>query len=148
MHACLYFLDIPHKTANTNPKRRILHQYYTCTKARAMAENQATHIKQREKAHQELKEKHAKTCDDVSRIMEMLAILTKEKQNEKASHQQVESTSIRNTVEDSPYPPGFTLPHETQTTYTSPSQPIGSYPYPYRPPQVIQTLRLILREPN
>ena len=51
-----------------------------------MAEDQAIRIEQMEKAHQELREKHAKTCDDVSRIMEMLAILTKEKQNEKAPH--------------------------------------------------------------
>ena len=37
---------------------------------------------------------------------------------------------------------------ETQATYTSSSQPTGSYPYPYRPPQVIQTPGLLLREPN
>ena len=101
-----------------------------------------------EKAHWELQEKHAKTCDDVSRIMEMLAVLTKGKQNEEASHPQVESTPIRNTGENLPCSTGFTLPRETQTTYALPSQPIGSYPYPYRPPQVIQTLRLILHEPN
>ena len=40
------------------------------------------------------------------------------------------------------------LPRETQATYASPSQPIGSYPYPYGPPQVIQTLGLVLHEPN
>ena len=101
-----------------------------------------------EKAHHELQERHAKTYDDVSRIIEMLAILTKGKQNEEASNPQVESTPMRNTVEDLLYPPGFTLPRETQTTYTSPSQPIGLYPYPYGPPQIIQTLGLVLREPN
>ena len=79
IHVCLKLLDIPHKTANTNPERPILYQYYTLTKARAMAEDQAIRIEQMEKAHQELQEKHAKTCDDVSRIMEMLAILTKGK---------------------------------------------------------------------
>ena len=78
----------------------------------------------------------------------MLAILTKGKQNEEASNPQVESTPMRNTVEDLLYPPGFTLPRETQTTYTSPSQPIGLYPYPYGPPQIIQTPRLVLRKPN
>ena len=36
--------DIPHKTANTNPERPILHQYYTHTKTRAMAEDQAIRI--------------------------------------------------------------------------------------------------------
>ena len=113
-----------------------------------MAEDQAIRIEQMEKAHQQLREKHAKTCDDISRIMEMLAILTKGKQNEEASHPQVESTPMRNIAKDSPYPPGFTLPRETQTTYTSSSQPIGSYPYPYRLPQVIQTPRLVLHEPN
>ena len=55
---------------------------------------------------------------------------------------------MRNTTEDLPYLLGFTLPRETQTTYASPSQPIGSYPYPYKPPQAIQTPRLILHEPN
>ena len=55
---------------------------------------------------------------------------------------------MRNTAENLPYPLGFTLPRETQTTYASPSQPIGSYPYPYGPPQIIQTLGLVLREPN
>ena len=78
----------------------------------------------------------------------MLAILTKEKQNEKASNPQVESTPMRNTVEDLAYPLGFTLPHETQTTYASLSQPIGSYPYLYGPSQAIQTPGLVLREPN
>ena len=101
-----------------------------------------------EKAHQELQEKHAKTYNDVSRIMKMLAILTKGKQNEGASNPQVESTPIRNTGEDLPYPFGFMLSHEIQATYVSPSQYIGSYPYPHGPPQVIQTPRLVLREPN
>ena len=67
-----------------------------------------------EKAHEELQEKHVKTCDDISRIMEMLAILTRGKP-------QVESTLVKNTVEDLLYPSGFTLPRETQATYASPS---------------------------
>ena len=99
-----------------------------------MVEDQAICLERMEKAHQELQEKHAKTCDDISQIMEMLAALTKGKQNEGAPNPQVESTPIRNTSEDLSYPPSFTLPCETQATYASPSQPIGSYPYPYRPP--------------
>ena len=98
------------------------------------------------KAHQELQEKYTKTCDDVSRIMEMLAILIKGKQNEEALKPQVEFTPVRNTIEDLPYPSGFTLPRETQVTYASLSQPISSYPY--GPPQVIQIPGLILRKSN
>ena len=78
-----------------------------------MAEDQAVRLEHMERAHQELQEKHVKTYDDVSQIMEMLAILTKGKQNERASHPQVESTPIRNTSEDFPYPTGFTLPRES-----------------------------------
>ena len=51
-----------------------------------MAEDQTIRIEQMEKAHQELGERHAKTYDDSSRIMEMLTILTKGKQNEGASN--------------------------------------------------------------
>ena len=55
---------------------------------------------------------------------------------------------MRNTAKDLPDLLDFTLPRETQTTYASSSQPIGSYPYPYGPPQAIQTPRLVLHEPN
>ena len=48
-----------------------------------MEEDYAIRLEHMEKAHQELQEKHAKTCDDVSRIMEMLTILTKGMQNER-----------------------------------------------------------------
>ena len=99
-----------------------------------MVEDQAICQERMKRAHRELQEKHAKTSDDISQIMEMLAVLTKGKKNKRASHPQVESTPIRNTGEDLPYLFGFTLPRETQATYASPSQPIGSYPYPYRPP--------------
>ena len=51
-----------------------------------MAEDQAVHLECIERAHQKLQEKHTKTCDDISQIMEMLAPLTKGKQNEGASH--------------------------------------------------------------
>ena len=49
-----------------------------------MEEDQAIRLECMERAHQELQEKHAKTCDDISQIMEMLAALTKKKQNEGA----------------------------------------------------------------
>ena len=60
----------------------------------------------------------------------------------------MESTLVKNTVEDLPYPFGFTLPRETQAMYASPFQPINSYSYPYEPPQIVQTPGLVLREPN
>ena len=43
-----------------------------------MAEDQAR-IEQLEKANQELQEKYAKSCDDISHMMEMLKMLTKDK---------------------------------------------------------------------
>ena len=48
------FLDIPHKTVNTNPERPTLYWYYTRSKTKAMAEDQAIRLEQMEKAHQEL----------------------------------------------------------------------------------------------
>ena len=44
-----------------------------------MVEDQAR-IERLKKANQELQEKHAKSCDDISRMMEMLKMLTKNKQ--------------------------------------------------------------------
>ena len=54
------FLDIPHKTANMNPERPVLHQYYTRSKVRAMVEDPADRVEWLEKAHLELQERHAK----------------------------------------------------------------------------------------
>ena len=68
-----------------------------------MAEDQAC-IERLEKANQELQEKHAKSCDDIPQMMEMLKMLTKNKQSTKASNPQVEATPLRNTGEDSLYP--------------------------------------------
>ena len=48
-----------------------------------MAEDQAR-IERLEKANQEFQEKHAKSCDDISQIMEMLKMLTKNKQSTEA----------------------------------------------------------------
>ena len=53
-HVYLHFLDIPHKTVITNPERPVLHQYYTRSKVRAMAEDPAARVEQLEKAHLEL----------------------------------------------------------------------------------------------
>ena len=44
-----------------------------------MEEDPATHVEPLEKAHLKLQEKHAKSCDDISQMMEMLKVLTKEK---------------------------------------------------------------------
>ena len=49
-----------------------------------MAEDPAIRVEQLEKAHLELQEKHTKSCDDISQMIEMLKILTKEKQTVEA----------------------------------------------------------------
>ena len=51
-----------------------------------MAEDQTIHLERMGRAHQELQEKHAKTCDDISQMMEILVVLTKGKQNEGVSN--------------------------------------------------------------
>ena len=45
-----------------------------------MEKNPAARVERLEKAHLELQKKHAKSCDDFSQMIEMLKILTKEKQ--------------------------------------------------------------------
>ena len=122
-----------------------MHQYYTRSKARAMVEDPATHVERLEKAHLELHEKHTKSCDDISQMMEMLKILTREKQTVKAPNPQPETTSLRDTSRDTPYLQGFTLPRENPTMYTSPSQP---FPFNYGSPQVVNNPGLVIREPN
>ena len=67
-----------------NPEKPVPHQYYTQSKARAMVEDPATRVERLEKAHLELQEKHAKSGDDISQMMEMLKILTKKKQTVEA----------------------------------------------------------------
>ena len=37
-----------------------------------MTEDPAAHVERLEKAHLDLQEKHAKSCDDISQMMEML----------------------------------------------------------------------------
>ena len=44
-----------------------------------MAEDLAARVERLEKAHLNLQEKHAKSCDDISQMMEMLKMLTREK---------------------------------------------------------------------
>ena len=95
-----------------------------------MAEYQVC-IERLEKANQELQKKHAKSCDDISQMMEMLKMLTKDKQNTEASNPQTEATPLRNTGEDLLYPQGFAFPRKTQATYASPSQTL---PLNYGPP--------------
>ena len=46
-----------------------------------MAEDSAARVDQLEKAYLELQEQHAKSCDNISQMMEMLKILTREKQS-------------------------------------------------------------------
>ena len=64
-----------------------------------MVEDQAR-MEWLEKAHLELQEKHAKSCDDISQMMEMLKMLTKNKQSIEASIPHAETTPLRNTEED------------------------------------------------
>ena len=98
-------------------------------------------VERLEKAHQELQEKHAKSCDDISQMIEMLKILTREKQSAETPNTQIGTTPLGGTSGDTPYPQGFTLPHETQTTYALPSQP---FPFNYGPLQVMNTPRLVM----
>ena len=54
-------------------------------------------------------------------MMEMLKMLTRMKQRVEDPNPQIETTPLRGIGENTPYPQGFVLPCETQTTYTSPS---------------------------
>ena len=69
-----------------------------------MAEDPAAHVDRLEKAHLELQEQHAKQCDNVFQMMEMLKILTREKQSTENPNPQVEDTSLKSTGEDILYP--------------------------------------------
>ena len=68
-----------------------------------MVEDPATHVERLEKADLELHEKHTKSCDDISQMMEMLKILTREKQTVKAPNLQPETMPLRGTNRDTPY---------------------------------------------
>ena len=84
IHAFLHIIrqSIP-RLAITNPKKPTLHQYYTRSKTKAMAEDQAR-FERLEKANQELLERHVKSSEDISQMMEMLKMLTKNKQSTEA----------------------------------------------------------------
>ena len=68
-----------------------------------MAKDQAR-VEQLENAHLELQEKHAKSCDDISQMVEMLKILTREKQSAEIPNLQAETTPLRYASEDILYP--------------------------------------------
>ena len=55
-----------------------------------MVEDPVAHVERLEKAHLKLQEKHAKSCDDISQMMEMLKMLTKKKQRTEAPNPQTE----------------------------------------------------------
>ena len=109
-----------------------------------MAEDQAR-IERLEKANQELQERHAKSSEDISQIMEMLKMLTKNKQSTEALIPQAKTVPLRNTGEDPSYSQGFAFSHETQATYASPSQ---TFPFNYEPFQVINTPEVIIWQPK
>ena len=72
-----------------------------------------------------------------------MKMLTREKQSAEAPNPQTKATPLRGTSEDILYPQGFSLPCENQTTYASPSQP---FLFNYGPPQVMNTLGLVMQE--
>ena len=69
-------------------------------------------------------------------MMEMLKMLTREKQSVEVPNLQTQTTPLRGIGEDTPYPQGFALPRETSAIYASPST---AYPFNYRPPQATKT---------
>ena len=80
-----------------------------------MAEDQA-HFEWLERASQELQQKYTKSCDDISQMIEMLKILTREKQSVEAPKPQTEATPLRGMGEDILYLQGFPLPRENPIT--------------------------------
>ena len=93
-----------------------------------MVEDPVAHVERLEKAHLELQEKHAKSCDNISQMMEMLKILTKEKKTVETPNPQPETAPLRGTGGNTLYLQDFTLPRENPTTYASPSI---AYPFNY-----------------
>ena len=77
--------------------------------------------------------------------MEMLKILTREKQSTETPNTQIRTTPLWGTSGDTPYPQDFALPRETQKTYASPSQP---FPFNYGSPQVMNIPGLVMQEPK
>ena len=69
-----------------------------------MEEDPVARVERLEKAHLELQEKHSKSCDDISQMMEMLKILTREKQSVETPNPQAETTPLKGASEDILYP--------------------------------------------
>ena len=69
----------------------------------AMAEYSAARFERLEKAYLELLERHAKSCDNISRMMEILKMLTREKQSAETPNPQIKTTPLKVTGEDTPY---------------------------------------------
>ena len=68
-----------------------------------MVENQAR-MERLKKAHLELQEQHAKSCDNISQMMKMLKILTREKKSAETPNTQTRTTPLGGTSGDTPYP--------------------------------------------
>ena len=75
-------------------------------------------------------------------MMEMLKILTREKQSVETPNTQTRTTPLGGTSGDTPYSQGFALACETQAIYASPSQP---FPFNYGPSQVMNTSGLVCK---
>ena len=72
-----------------------------------MVEDPAARVERLEKTHLELQENYAKLCDDISKMMEMLKMLTREKQSTRAPNPKTETPPLRGIGEDILYPQGF-----------------------------------------
>ena len=75
-----------------------------------MAEDLVACVEWLEKAHLKIQEKYAKSCDDIFQMIEMLKILTKEKQTIEAPNPQPKTTPLRGTSGDTPYSQDYSQP--------------------------------------
>ena len=69
-----------------------------------MAEDPAIRVERLEKAYLDLQEMLAKSYDDISQMMEMLKMLTREKQSVETSNSQTEITPV-----DAPFFSGYSF---------------------------------------
>ena len=69
-----------------------------------MAKDPTALVELLEKAHLDLQEKYAKSCDDISQMMEILKMLTREKQSVEAPNPQTKTIPLKGTGGDTPYP--------------------------------------------
>ena len=80
-------LDIVHTKISKHESKKIDFAsilYSVQGKGKGMSKDQATHFERLEKAHLKQQKKHAKSCDNISQMMEMLKMLTREKQSVEA----------------------------------------------------------------